>query len=478
VLLAAASSASAAPTRDVWLWACHGPSGEALNTSVQPTQNYDGKVTGDCSAAGSALTFTLPPTGGNVAGASKASATFPSIPANTVVSQVRLNRSFTGFDQAGAGPISFFAKTNKNTFESAAAAQAAPADGVKDASFSGEVNHGDALQVGIECTNGVNNPCAAGAPVAASVPGAAIRVSENVTNAAAEDDTTAPRIAVGGVSNPMADRILPNGVNDGVRLDVHGTDTGVGLDYAEAFLSSTDGTINITSGRNSFGDCQDIAPSTPALDLPLGVNCPTVGAVELQLRTRGAIPNGMYNLTVNVYDLTGRKTTFTQANTEILNDPNLGRATQELSIGTSGISTPPNTGTNTGSSGGGVAGATSTSCNSPRLSVVLAQRPVRISKGVPVLRYNKRYRFSGRLTCVINGKRHSAPKRARIDLQNIVGKKTYDKSGTTTASKGRFSTILVYKSSRTLVFRFTNTNGQRSQVKIKIKVEKKKKAKR
>ena len=33
-----------------------------------------------------------------------------------------------------------------------------------------------------------------------------------------------------------------------------------------------------------------------------------------------------------------------------------------------------------------------------------------------------RYRYRGRLTCVIKGKRQSAPKRTRIDLFNKVGK--------------------------------------------------------
>ena len=82
------------------------------------------------------------------------------------------------------------------------------------------------------------------------------------------------------------------------------------------------------------------------------------------------------------------------------------------------------------------------------------------------------YRFTGRLTCVINGRRQSAPKRARIDLLNTIGKKTSEKSGTTVAAKGAFQIILAYPSSRTLTFRFTNSNGQRSQVKIKVKIAK------
>ena len=81
--------------------------------------------------------------------------------------------------------------------------------------------------------------------------------------------------------------------------------------------------------------------------------------------------------------------------------------------------------------------------------MILAEKPVRVSKGTPVLRANKRYRFTGRLTCVINGRRVSAPKRARIDLLNTIGKKTSEKSGTTVASKGAFQIILAYPSSRT-----------------------------
>jgi hypothetical protein len=103
---------------------------------------------------------------------------------------------------------------------------------------------------------------------------------------------------------------------------------------------------------------------------------------------------------------------------------------------------------------------------------------MRISKGVPVLQYGKRYRFNGRLTCVINGKRKSAPKRARVDILNKVGKKTYEKAGTTVRDSGKLTVILSYKSSRTITFRFTNTDGQRSTVSIKVKVEKKKKSTR
>jgi hypothetical protein len=46
------------------------------------------------------------------------------------------------------------------------------------------------------------------------------------------------------------------------------------------------------------------------------------------------------------------------------------------------------------------------------------------------------------------------------------------------AGKGRISIILSYRSSRTIIFRFTSTDGQRSQVSIKVRVQKKKHHKR
>ena len=107
----------------------------------------------------------------------------------------------------------------------------------------------------------------------------------------------------------------------------------------------------------------------------------------------------------------------------------------------------------------------------------LGQKPLRVSKSVAVLQYGKRYRFEGRLTCVVNGRRISAPKRTKVQLLNKVGKKTVTKTGPKIADKGRFKLTLKYpRGSRTLIFRFTNATGQRSQVSIKIKTETKKKS--
>ncbi len=78
---------------------------------------------------------------------------------------------------------------------------------------------------------------------------------------------------------------------------------------------------------------------------------------------------------------------------------------------------------------------------------------------------------------MVNGRRISAPKRTKLQLLNKVGKKTVTKTGPRIADKGRFKISLKYpRGSRTLIFRFTNSTGQRSQVSIKIKTEKKKKS--
>ena len=170
---------------------------------------------------------------------------------------------------------------------------------------------------------------------------------------------------------------------------------------------------------------------------------------------------------MRVVDWAGNVRESTQPIT-VLNTRPVNTPTQTLSIGTTGIATQGGT-DNTGGSGG-VGGASAQQCRSPRLSVFLAQKPLRVSRGTPVLKRGKRYRFTGRLTCVINDRRRSAPKRTRIDILNTVGRRTIEKAGTTIKNSGNLTVILAYRSSRLITFRFTNSDGQRSQVRIRVRV--------
>ncbi len=491
LLAVGASTASAAPN-EVWLWACHGPNGEALSTPYTATQSYGGTVTangGGCTANGGSLTLSVPSDGTTVGGWSQALAQFDGLPPNTTLTTAKLTQSFTGFGQAGASSaLSYVSSgTASGPLQTVGASQPAPADGEQTVNGASVAGHGDSLRLRMYCDTTPPSGCAAGTSPSVTFSKAGLQVVEtNEQDAVASETEGAPKVAVGGKSNPAAGDI---------KLDVKATDPGVGLDFAEAYLANAGNTALVSAPvRQKFADtnaawasCKDLTPATPTvIDLPLGAVCPTVANAGLTIPTKDAAgnllyPNGNYTLIVRVVDLSGRETIFRDGSAlpavQLLNNVDLGSPSQTLNIGTSGLATTPGA-TNTGANNNGVAGASSTSCNSPRLSVVLAQKPVRVSRGVPVLRYNHRYRFSGRLTCVINGKRQSAPKRARIDLQNKVGRKTTDKSGTTVASRGAFATILSYPSSRTLIFRFTNSDGKKAEVKIKIKVEKKKKAKR
>jgi hypothetical protein len=124
--------------------------------------------------------------------------------------------------------------------------------------------------------------------------------------------------------------------------------------------------------------------------------------------------------------------------------------------------------------GGGVQGANETSCKSPRLSMSLSQKPVRVSHGVPVLLKNKRYRFTGRLTCLVGKKRKSATKGTRIEVRNKVGRKTVKKPSGKVGSGGKIRLILKYPSSRTIEFRFTSADHKTSKVRIKVRISQRK----
>jgi len=185
------------------------------------------------------------------------------------------------------------------------------------------------------------------------------------------------------------------------------------------------------------------------------------------------LPEGLFPWTVTVYDVAGNKAQL--SNTVEVWHPAEPVATRTLNISTASVTEQGSSNNNNNNSGGGgVQGSQANQCRSPRLSVVLSSKPVRVSKNVPVLKYKKAYKFTGRLTCVINGKRQSAPKRTKVSILNKLGKKTVRKPNTAIRAKGAVNLKLGFVSSRTVIFRYTNASGQKSEVKIKVRVTKKK----
>jgi hypothetical protein len=191
----------------------------------------------------------------------------------------------------------------------------------------------------------------------------------------------------------------------------------------------------------------------------------TDGTAELPFNTAG-FADGFYDLHIVITDAGGLVGTVPlKPDFQIWNYRPAGSSTATLSVGSS-VPTPAGGGG--GGSSGGVEGASAGSCTSPKLSMVLDQRPLRIRHGVPVLAAGKRYRFTGRLTCIVNGRRVSAPKRTRIDVRAIVHGRSVSKGRTSVGAKGKIVFRIASPSARTLEFRFTAPNGKVTRVRIKI----------
>jgi hypothetical protein len=459
-----ASGASAA-ANDVWIWACHGPSGQEIG-NVFGSTNFAG-YGGGCDAAGDldagGLRGQLPvPAGASaITYGSTASANL-TVPPGTQLTSLRVQRRVTG----AAPNVLYTASALGGSVESVSGFNVPAED--KTFTITPGTTQGGSVMLKLECTSTAG--CPATGPANLDVSSVAMKVS----------DTTPPHAAVGGYQSPAAGTL---------KLDFAASDIGSGLRSAEAWIAGAACTASLCPvSKQEFPgtNCRDLTPNDATVDMPLDAKCAFAehpvaalavdAAILLPDKTIG-LPNGDgYTLNYRVTDWAGNEYNESKP-LSLNNNPNLGVSSQTLSIGTSGTTTP-NATTNASAGSGGVAGASAQSCRSPRLSFSLSQKPMRISKGVPVLQYAKRYRFNGRLTCVISGKRKSAPKRARVDILNKVGKKTVEKAGTTVRDKGKLTVILAYKSSRTISFRFTNTDGQRSTVTIKVKVEKKKKSTR
>jgi hypothetical protein len=188
-----------------------------------------------------------------------------------------------------------------------------------------------------------------------------------------------------------------------------------------------------------------------------------VGEAKLPLDTT-PFKDGVHHLVVAIADADGNVGDAADEDFQVTNTPTTYSNTATLTVG-SGVPAPAGGGSG---SSGGVAGASAGSCTKPKLSMLLDQRPLRIRRGVPVLVAGKAYRFTGRLTCLIDGKRRSAPKRTRIDVRAIVHGRSVPKGRATVGSAGKIVFRLASPSSRTLEFRFTGLDGKVTRVRIKV----------
>jgi hypothetical protein len=451
--LAAAGSASA---NEVTMWACHGPDGTAFDKGLfSASQTFgDGCTTnGTGFETGGARTTPADLSGFNF-----------DVPPGLVLKQVLMTRRTTGLGTEGgvgryAATFTWYTGPDNNRELHSSEIDSATTD-----------TSGDVVLALPESQVG------SGGKVQFKITGGAGGAAEFQRIGLKFDDGQDPTAAVGGIGNtisaPAVDPKKPAGPdNDGfTHVAVWANDNGAGLWKAELYVDGKlAGTVKYANGTAGLECVNALDAGKP---LPFKSDCQGNSQKDIILdSTQWA--DGAHTLAVKVYDASGRVADVLKGYaTTFLNHPDHGNPTANLNIGSG--NTAQQNGSNNGNNGnGGVAGESATSCDSPRLSMELSQRPLKVSKGVPVLVSGKRYRFRGKLTCIIDGKRRSAPVKTPIELLNTIGKRTVRKGGATVRTNGAITLILSYKSSRTLVFRYTNPDGRRTQVKLKIKVVKK-----
>jgi hypothetical protein len=249
---------------------------------------------------------------------------------------------------------------------------------------------------------------------------------------------------VAGVQSPAQDGEL--------ELDVLAIEaSGVGLRSATAFI---DGQFKAT-GPFPDGACRANEVEPPP--------CPST--IRLNVATGKPLSDGDHVLTVVIEDMGGAMWPMWTQQFEVDNTPVESTDTVTVSVGSGTILGPPSGSGPPPPTGGGAP-----RCASPRLSMFLAQRPLGFVRGVPVLVAGQRYRYLGRLTCRVNGRRRPAPRGTRIEVRNRVRGRTFVKPGVKVRKDGLIVTKLAYPSSRVIVFRARGTSGDLVSVRIPIRV--------
>jgi hypothetical protein len=108
-------------------------------------------------------------------------------------------------------------------------------------------------------------------------------------------------------------------------------------------------------------------------------------------------------------------------------------------------------------------------CASPRLSMFLAQDPLRFRRGVPVLAENRRYRFLGTLTCRVDGRRRAAPRGTEVRVLHRTARRLMIKPSLAVRGGGRISARLAFRGRRVVIFRVRSEAGKYVSVRIRIR---------
>ncbi len=461
---AALALAPSAAAGEATLWACHGPGGQALGVQPLVAATFgDGVITSygaGCASPVSAIgdgglraTFTR----ADPAGGSQAFWRFD-VPSSVTLESARLARRTSGF---GGTPVpgggqSYVTQTSAATLERASVEDASNValDGVLDVAAGGTY-----VRFGVLCSKAQPERCAPATADALGVDASsiALRVS----------DIAAPLGAVGGVSSPAAGTLS---------LSLFASDGGLGLASARATL---DGALVAVADLGGAA-CAELSPQDATIDLAAGGGCPSsVAGARLGVDTT-RVPDGAHRLQVVVRDAAGNESTVADEQITVRNTivPASNQATLTLGTGAvpaaggggQGGAGGPGSGGAPGNTGAGAGATPGPACAKPRLSMMLSQRPLRTVRGVPVLSRSLAYRFSGRLTCLVAGRRTAAPRGTAVEILSIIGTRIRSDGGVTLKSKGVVSVLLRYPTSRIVRFRHRSTDGTTARVSIRIAV--------
>jgi hypothetical protein len=438
-----ALSAGAAPARPVALWGCHGPLGQPLGAAgLTAAQAGDGVAFAAADACEGATGLVASFSRADPAGGSAASWRADT-PNHTILQGARVVRAPTmasgpygaGSPQRyrfGAGGAPIESINLLDVWATPPGTVAGPASGASAAA-------------GVDCPRPPGERCVAGAPGALTISALVLDV----------DDPTPPRGSVGGLRSP---------VRGALTLEVDATDEGVGLATARAIVDG----VPVAHAALDARCAADLDPATPTFDAPLSGCAQQVLRVPLALDLSGQ-PVGVHHLEVRVADAAGNEAAVYDGELAVAGPDPVLTPSVTLKVGDPRPAPPGGAAHGAGST---TAPGTVPQCPRPQLSMAIDQRPLRVSHGRLVLRAKARYRFRGRLTCRVGKVRHSAARGVPVEVLNRVGRRTFGVTGATTATGGRLTIILSYRSSRTLIFRHRSTSGT-SQVRISITVVRK-----
>ena len=262
------------------------------------------------------------------------------------------------------------------------------------------------------------------------------------------------------------------------------TDAGVGLDRAEAAARGHERAA-VPAPSPPTVDCRDLTPGDATIDLPASTpDCTPRGRPSRSSVAR-VTSDGRAGARVRDHRLhvavTRRRRRVRRAGNAALDQRSRSRS-EHPDLGTPIAHAEhrhrrrhdagqPRTAP---AAGGGVAGAQAQPCRSPRLSVSLDSRSRCASpSGVPVLQAEQALPLQRPPD--LRDQRQAplgAEAHARSTSSTRSARRRSTKPGTHDPRQGRGSPlILAYTSSRTLIFRFTNSDGQRSQVRSSVKVD-------